>query len=63
MLRTKAQRTGYQAVDRNRLVTKQLYMISAFAFLLAAYVLSKTTPPPHHDTWEEIQSKIDNQPK
>lgn len=38
-------------------------MITAFLFLLAAKILSKTTPPPHCETWEEIQSKIDNQPK
>jgi len=34
-------------------------MILAFLFIAAAYVLSKTTTPPHFDTWEEIQNKID----
>ena len=38
-------------------------MILGIIFVLSAYVLSKTTPPPHCETWEEIQSKIDNQPK
>lgn len=32
-------------------------------FVGGAYVLSKTTTPPHCETWEEIQSKIDNQSK
>lgn len=38
-------------------------MILAFLFVASAYILSKLTPPPHCETWEEIQSKIDNQPK
>ena len=35
-------------------------MITAFLFLLVAKVLSKTTPPPQHDTWEQIQTKADS---
>lgn len=33
-------------------------MILAFLFIAAAYAVSKLTPPPHHETWEEIQTKI-----
>ena len=32
-------------------------MILGILFVLAATILSRTTTPPHHDTWEAIETK------
>ena len=35
-------------------------MILGILFVLAATLLSRTTTPPHHDTWEAIETKANS---